>query len=364
MGRRIDIELTSRREDGSWTWRAPGARQPRGTIVPGLVPETAKVGDQLRAEAEFELEGIVVTAVMPIKNGTGDQKGNDRIEVLGSGRDTSGVSVALAPGSKRRRDRDERGPGEGGRSARSRDDRGRARRERPEGPPATEDGGQRAPRSRSSTSDEGHSRRDRTRVTEGGRSARHGPQRNGRDQRRSAQTSTTHRNAALADLRPEQLPVAEQLLRGGIPAVRHAIDEQNERARSEGRAEVSPEPLLAMAEELLPKVNLATWKDRAVVVRDSGRDAPLREVRSVVAGASAVNLDDEGRELAAVLRKTLDERVTALREGWLQRITTALDSGRVADALRISGNPPEPSARVPAPLAVRLVEAAGTSMAP
>ena len=55
-------------------------------------------------------------------------------------------------------------------------------------------------------------------------------------------TVSTHRNAALAALRPEQIPVAEQLLRGGIPAVRNAIEEQNARARAEGRAEVSPEP--------------------------------------------------------------------------------------------------------------------------
>jgi hypothetical protein len=156
--------------------------------------------------------------------------------------------------------------------------------------------------------------------------------------------------------------VAEQLLRGGIPAVRQAIAEQNDRARADGRAEVSPDPLLAMAEELLPAVSLAAWKDRATAVRSAGRDAPLREVRSVVAAASTVSLDDEGRELATALREALTTRITAMREAWVGKLTTALDEGRVADALRTSARPPEPSARVPAPLAVRLATGAGAAM--
>jgi len=158
--------------------------------------------------------------------------------------------------------------------------------------------------------------------------------------------------------------VAEQLLRGGIPAVRQAIEEQNTRATSEGRPPVSPEPLLAMAEELLPKMSLASWKDRAVAVRGAGKEAPLREVRSVVSGASTVALDEEGRALQSALREALEGRVTALRDNWLGRITTALDEGRVADALRVSSRAPEPAARIPADMAVRLAGAAGAALAP
>ena len=40
MPRRIDIELTSSREDGSWTWRAAGAKEPRGTVPGGVLPDT------------------------------------------------------------------------------------------------------------------------------------------------------------------------------------------------------------------------------------------------------------------------------------------------------------------------------------
>jgi hypothetical protein len=156
--------------------------------------------------------------------------------------------------------------------------------------------------------------------------------------------------------------VAEQLLRGGIPAVRHAIEEQNGRARAEGRPEVASAPLLAMAEELLPLVNLAAWKDRASAARAAGRDVPLRELRSIVAATSTVTLDDEGTELATALRTSLDQRVTALRDHWVERITSALDEGRVADAVRASVRPPEPAARLSAELAVRLATAAGQAM--
>jgi hypothetical protein len=157
--------------------------------------------------------------------------------------------------------------------------------------------------------------------------------------------------------------VAEQLLRGGIPAVRQAIEEQNARARADHRPEVTPGPLLAMAEQLLPAINLANWKDRASVARNAGKDVPLRELRSIVASSSTVTLDEEGTALAAALRTSLDERVTALRDRWVERITGALDEGRVVDALRAAIRPPEPAARLSAELAVRLADRAGEAMA-
>ena len=391
MTRRIDIELTSSRDDGTWTWRAPGARQPRGSLEGTLLPDGAKVGDVLRADAEFDLEGIVVTSVLAPKDGARAEKAA-RIEIVGSGRDSGpgGVSVVLVPGGRRR---DEDGRGERPRrGAPGRDAPGRgapSRRNGDSGVPGSE----RAPgagRGRPGRDDRPHrdgvgagpggagrpDRPGRERAVSGGRDraapgsrdrAAPGPRpaRGERpDRPRRLQPVSTHRNAALAELRPEQLPVAEQLLRGGIPAVRSAIEEQNARARAEGRPEVSPDPLLTMAEELLPRMNVAAWKDRAVAARNAGKDAPLREVRSVVASASTVSLDEEGREMMTTLRDALQTRVTALRDGWLARIVTALDDGRVADALRVSAHPPEPAARVPAELAVRLTESAGAALAP
>ncbi len=156
--------------------------------------------------------------------------------------------------------------------------------------------------------------------------------------------------------------MAEQLLRGGIPAVRQAIEEQNARSRAEHRPEVTPGPLLAMAEQLLPAINLANWKDRASVARSAGKDVPLRELRSIVASASTVTLDEEGSAMASAIRTSLDERVTALRRRWVDQITASLDDDRVIDALRASIRPPEPAARLSAELAVRLADRAGASM--
>src|SRR3546814_1935857 len=63
MPRRIEIELTSARDDGSWTWRAAGAKAPKGTVDGGILPGEAKVGDVLRVEADFFVDGIQITSV-------------------------------------------------------------------------------------------------------------------------------------------------------------------------------------------------------------------------------------------------------------------------------------------------------------
>jgi hypothetical protein len=159
----------------------------------------------------------------------------------------------------------------------------------------------------------------------------------------------------LAALPPEQLPVAEQLLRGGIPAVRVAIAEQK-------ATPAVAEALLGMAEQLVPLIKLAEWKDRATSAVAAGREFRLRELRAVVAASRTVTLDDEGRALAKTLRDSLDARVTALREEWVGRIGIALEEHRVLDALRATARAPEPGTRCPAELAVKLADAAGAAM--
>jgi hypothetical protein len=357
----MEVELTARTGDTTWTWRAAGAKQPRGTVEAELVPEGAGVGTVLRAEVESTLDGTVVTALLPlkVKGGTRSQTDAQRIEVTGTPRRGPDVNVVLSSTTRRRRDDRATGDDDGARGPGGR----RPRRTGPAGPSRREGSDGADGRSRG--------RRAPTAGDEGSGPRRRGPARPGRepggrepgsrDARRTA-PSTVYRNAALAELKPEELAVAEQLLRGGIPSVRQAIDEQNARARADGRPEVTPAPLLSMAERLLPMVNLASWKDRASVARNAGKEVSLRELRSIVASSSTVHLDDEGREMAAALRASLDQRVTALREGWLTRITTALDAGRVVDAVRASVRPPEPAARLSAELAVRLSAAAGGAM--
>ena len=58
MSRRIEIQLTSRKSDETWTWRAAGAREPKGVVASSLVPEGVKEGDVLRAEVDPTIDGI------------------------------------------------------------------------------------------------------------------------------------------------------------------------------------------------------------------------------------------------------------------------------------------------------------------
>ena len=328
------------------------------------------------------MDGIFVTAVQPPKPSRGSNGDSQRIELLGSGPAAGGVSVSVMARTRRRLETGTPEHADG----RPPPGRGTRRPGRAEHPDAREGAFPDGERTRSDhlrdrtrhgrpdgEKDAGRARRPAPRGPEEGKTLQRtgatrpqAPREEGADRRgrKRPEPVTTNRNAALAEVRPEQLPVAEQLLRGGLPAVRRAIDEQNARCRSEGHAEISPEPLLAMAEELLPSIALASWKDRALTVRNAGRDAPFREMRSVVAGSSSVTLDDEARGLLAALRESLDARVTALREAWLGRMGTALDGDRVADALRISSHPPEPGARLPGELAVRLATAASAVMSP
>ena len=357
----MDIELTSKSGDGSWTWRAAGARQPKGVVEGSLVPESQEVGSVLRAEVETGLEGIEVLSLTAVKPVRSPEK-TGRIEVVGTPKRAPDVSVILAPGSgKRTRRRDE---GSDDREDR-RPSRGGPRGDRPSGGPGGGPGGGgpggAGPGGGSSAGGRGGSGGTGPRRP-GNRRPGDGDGRPARGERPVAPTSTVHRNAMLAALRPEQIPVAEQLLRGGLPAVRQAIDAQNSAAKASGRPAASTDALLAMADELLPVVKLADWKDRATAAQAAGKDFRLRELRTVVAASRTVILDEEGRALAKSLQESLDRRVTALRDEWLARIANAISEGRIQQALEASIRPPEPGTRCPADLAVKLAAAAGEAM--
>jgi hypothetical protein len=355
MSRRIEIELTSRNEEGAYTWRAAGARQPRGTLDPALVPNGASVGDVVRAEVESGLDGLEVVAVLALAE-KGDDRATNRIEVIGTPRRGPDVSITYAPGNRRRREerepsaRTDRAPGRrpGGRAAPRRP----AEAEAPER--AREGRRQERPRPshREREGGEGRPRPPRAASTEG----RPAPAR--RERRPPLQTA--HRNALLATLGPEQLPIAEQLLRGGIPAVRQALAEHS--APQAPAAATNNETVLSIAEQLLPRVNLATWKDRATAAQSAGRELRLRELRAVVTASRTVTLDDEARALARTLHQTLGDRVKALLDDWISRMGRSLDEGRVVDAVRLSARPPEPGTRLPAEVAVRLADTAGAAM--
>ena len=57
MSRRIEIEITSLKGDVA-TWRAAGAKLPKGVLDSSLVPGGPVVGNVYRADVEQYMEGL------------------------------------------------------------------------------------------------------------------------------------------------------------------------------------------------------------------------------------------------------------------------------------------------------------------
>lgn len=366
MSRRIDIELTSTRDDGSWTWRAAGAKQPKGVVDGSLVPGGASVGDQLRADVETSLDGTEVLAVLPPK--AKNRAAVETIELTARGlKDDELVITTLAPkrGGRDRGDRGDRG---------DRRDRGPRRdgdRPRREGRPGERSGGPGGDRSGGPRGDRpGGPRGERSGGPRGDRPGGDRPDRPRRDRpapppkpkAKRLRPGRAHRKVALDALAPEEQVIAEQILRGGVPAVRQAVDKMNEQAKAEGRPEIKAEPLLAVAERLLPALRSAEWRDRAEAAVADLDELDLRDLRSVVVAAEQGAKDDEARALAAQLRDGLTARVDQEQAAWLAEITETLADGRVVRALRLSSRPPKAGAPLPAELAAKLTEAASAAL--
>lgn len=341
MAHRMEIELTSARDEENFTWRAAGARQPRGVVSKALLPGESKVGDVFRVEVEIELDGISIVSVLPPKERTPEE---NRIEYIGPSRSDPPVTTVLAGRSRGRPER--------GGDRRTRSDRGeRPRRE--DAPPRPA----RSRPARAGAAAEGRPSRPRE-QREGSREAKERPPARRAPQR--FEPGRVHFEELLASLTPEQRPIAERLAIGGMPAVRKALAEEQQRARSEGRPAASGEPIIAIAEQLLGDVKAAVWLDRAEAAVERTEAISLRDLRTTVVGAAP--RDEAGRELARRLREALDARVEKLRADWEAHLTHALDEGRVLQALRLSGKPPEPAARFPAALVQPLAEQAGQAM--
>src|SRR5438105_10876708 len=129
----MEVELTSARDDGTWTWRAAGARKPKGVLEGHLLTAPAKVGDVLRVEAEVEVDGITVVSVLPPKATRPEPA---RLELIARPEETPLVTSSTtgreARGERRRPDRESR-EGREGKAARP------AKREGARRPRATPD---------------------------------------------------------------------------------------------------------------------------------------------------------------------------------------------------------------------------------
>jgi hypothetical protein len=365
MSRRIDIELTSALGDGTWTWRAAGARQPRGTLEGAILPNDAKVGDELKVEVEQELEGIRVLSVV-----AGREKHDpELLALLPAEREFQPVIETRA--GRDRGDRPRRSDG----NRRPRTENGDRRRgDKP-------DGERRSDRDRSKTDrpprehagDGGRPRSREGREGEGGRPPRERrgpsftppPEIPQRPKPKRLRPGKTNRAAVLAELPPEQRPIAELALQG-MGAVRTRLREENERAVAEGRAAMPEATVMKMAEELLPTLRVAEWRDRAEAAKVQAAELDLRDLRSVVAasGDPMVARDETTRALADELKQLLATKQEQELQFWYGDIDAALAVGRVIRALRLSSQPPKAGVPFPAEIAQRLADSTNASLTP
>ena len=322
MSRRIEVELTSQRDDGTWTWRAAGAKQPKGTLEGALLYAGAAVGDICRAEADFEIDGIFVTAVLPPKGRSG-RPADERIQILGTGKEVDGVTTQLA-----RKGRSDRRKGGG-----QHDKSGKAKK----------------PRNQNRNDGERKPRKPKAEAP-------------ARPKAKKLKPGRVHRKAFIDGLPEEQRIIADQVSRGGIAAVRKEIDNQNERASQEGNDAVRADALISLAESLLPQLKVAEWRDRADAAMANISDVDIRDLRTVLVAAEDSARDEESRELAEAIRSGLNQRVEKAQLEWQDEIREALKDERVVRALRLSSRPPKAGSPLPPDIAETLTSQANEAL--
>ena len=335
MSRRIDIELTSNRNDGSWSWRAAGAKAPKGIVDAKLLASNAKTGDVLKVEADFDLDGITVLSVVNVK-----EKGHrgTLLEVLVSEKDFVPVTQKLA--EKGKSDRKPRGDSKG------------PRRDGPNASPRPP----RTPRTPDAEKTDDRRPRRPSFVAP--------PELPKRPAAKRLKPKRTHRTAVLAALPEEQRGVAERALDGGIKAVRDAVKIQNDQLRKDGKPEVPAEGLISMAQELLPKLRVADWLDKAEAAKADIEHLDLRDLRSVVVASDdpMVVRDESTRVLASELKLALKSKQESSQTQWLADIAAAIDVSRIVRALKISSEPPKAGQPFPAELGAKLAQAATSAL--
>lgn len=324
MATRIDIEITSDLGDGSFTWRAAGAKQPKGVFAGALLPSGASVGDVLRAEAEFTVDGPEIVSLAPVKAAKANTI--ERLELITNDGPVEGVTTQLA----------KKGRGGGG--------KGRGR-----GGPRGDRGGR----------DFGDSRgRDANRGGDRKRSDR------GQNRRPQLQPRREHRQAWVASLPEGHQPVAEQLIHEGRDGVAAALERQNKAAVADGREPVDTGPIMRIADKLAPAMATAEWRDQADAAIDAVDKVDPRELRRVLIAGDEYLGHRDTAEKQAMLRSKLGARLDRDYAEWGRDVRQALTEGRVVRALRQSGRPPRAGVPMPDDLVEQLSTATMTALDP
>jgi len=334
MSRRIEIELTSKRPDGTWTWRAAGAREPKGVVADSVVPSGVAVSDVLRAEVESDLDGTRVLSITPPK-AKAERAG--MLQLLPSDKPFEPVTQQLRKKGPRDGDK-RRGP------RRDRPDGDKPRGEKRDGDKRREGSGPDRPRRAFFETP---------------------PELPQRPKPKRIRPLRVNVDAVLAELPEAQRTIAEKVLSGGVPAVRAAIEEQNKIAVAEGREKVPAEGLIQIAENLLPRLRVAEWRDKALSAERIMHDVDLRDLRSIVVSADQlVAIDEDTRALVAKMKQALVLRQETETKNWFDDITAATSVGRVVRALRLSSQPPKAGVPFPPVLAQQIIDATVAGLTP
>ena len=358
----------------------------------------------LHVEAEVEIDGITILAVLPPKE---KASASGRIEMLGSSKPVAGRDHRPHLGGRSRRPRVTfwtargRGGGTGGRDRRPARGGARPDSRRPQPGETTAEGGDRRP-----------DRRPRPDAAPGGpssgaaagrptrASAERRPERRPRVEGAPGDTSSPAdsgvRRCRAASAPDSRLPGSSRTARGRAgpdrrPTAGWSADRPRPPARRTAARASSREPRTATCfwRALLPNsVRLRNGSLREVLQESATRSpknrrAPAPEGRPEVSGdrdphsrgaagpvgeaghlarqgrggrcttrddlaarpcvrtvASAAPRDEAARELDRKLREELDRRIKKLRSHWEEQITHALEEGRVLQALRFSAQPP------------------------
>ena len=310
MSSRIEIEITSQIDDQEYTWRALGAREPKGTIKKSLLPAKTKIGDDFRVEADFLIDGIEILRVLPKRD---ERKGQETIEILGSGNENYGVTTQLV---KKKRSK---------KGSRSRKNQGKDNQKKGKAQPPKKEASRKSRQSRS-------------------------PQRGKR-----LKAKRSHRNSVIDSLPELHKPLAREVLSRGIPNLRKTL---NDMELPQG----FDVEILQYAEKINMQLKTAEWHDRADAVLKNSKEIDLRDFRSVVAAGGQWARSDELSTIQSQLETSLRERVDIEHQQWLSEIKKAIEDGKSVRALNLSSHPPKPGTPLPESIMEPLVDLANDSL--
>ena len=312
MTNRLDIEITSQSDDSFYTWRSAGAKEPKGTIKASLLPSGVNIGDVLRVEADFMIDGIEITSVLPSKSKKVEP---EFLEIIGSGKESLGVTTSLvSKGNKKRSNKSRRN----------------------NKPTRSPEGNKTRPRS------DKRPEQKKRRTYQPARGKR-------------LKASKKRRNEFISNLPAQHQNLAKELVGSTIPELRKTLKKMS-------LPEGCPEALLDYAEELNQDIKMAEWLDKADSVENNIAKIDLQDFRSVVASSERWAKSAEAITIKERLESKLTERIDSDHKEWLVSIEQALKEEKTVRALNLSSRSPKAGAQLPENLGLQLSEQAGNAL--